>query len=249
MPLVSDILYRSLRLAGVLGAPGRTPSTIQLTEAYNVANAMLDSWNTERLIIYEIERSIQTLVAGTQDYLIGTGQTFNVDRPSRIERAGLIYLSNPAQPLEVPMQILTVADWSSIPVKVIPSTIPTQLYYEPSFPYGTIHLWPIPSMVNQLALYLWKKISQFTSTGQTVTFPDGYLKAITYNIAVELSALMWEGHPIRVSPKVEQIAVESKAKIKALNIGIMDIGVDQALVQRFDGQWNNYTGDWQRGPF
>lgn len=246
--LVSDILYRSLRLAGVLGSPGRGPSTLQLTEAYNVANAMLDSWNTERLIIYYIERNVQIVTSGKQDYSISSTQVspdWAIERPTRIERAGLIYLANPSQPLELPMDILTVSNWAQIPVKNVQSTIPLQLYYEAAFPAGIAHLWPQPSMNNQIALYLWKQLSQFTSTGQTVSFPTGYLKAITYNLAVELSALPWEGHNIKPNALVMKEAVDSKAAIKSLNIGIIDIGVDQALVQYPGGMWNWRTGQYQ----
>lgn len=246
--LASDIFYRSLRLAGVLGSPGRGPSAAQLVEVLGVANAMLDSWNTERLIIYEIERNIQVVTSGKQDYSISSTQVapdWAIERPSRIERAGLIYLANPSQPLELPMSVLTVSNWSQIPVKNVESTIPMELYYQPSFPVGVARLWPEPSMDNEIALYLWKQIAQFTSTSQTVSFPQGYLKAITYNLAVELSALPWEGHNIKPNPLVMQEAVDSKAKIKSLNIGIIDIGVDQALVQYPGGIWNWRTGQFQ----
>lgn len=247
--LVSEIMYRALRLAGVVGAPGRGPSDIQLNEAFNFANAMLDSWNTERLIIYQIERNVQTLIPGQQDYTIGVGGDFNLSRPSRIERAGLIYLSNAAQPLEIPLDILTVAGWSNIPVKNVQSTIPLQMYYQASYPLGIIHLWPLPTMVNQIALYLWSKISQFGALTDLVSFPEGYLRAITYNLAVELCSLPWEGHKIKPSPLVGQIAVDSKAKIKALNIGIIDIGVDQALLSTRDAYYNIYTDSWKGGPY
>lgn len=250
--LVSAILYRSLRLAGVLGAPGRGPSATQLGEALDIANAMLDSWNTERLIIYEVERNVQTVTSGKQDYSISATQVspdWAIERPTRIERAGLIYLANPSQPLELPMDILTTANWSQIPVKNISSTIPLQLWYEPSFPAGVAHLWPKPSMDNSIALYLWKQLAQFTGTGQTVSFPPGYLKAITYNVAMELATLPWEGHNIKPSPMVAQIAVDSKAKIKALNIGIIDLSCDEALVSRMGGMYNIYTDSQRGGPY
>jgi hypothetical protein len=51
-----------------------------------------------------------------------TGRTFNQPRPFWIQDAGIISNNNPAQPLELPMAILSDDEWASLSIKNVPST-------------------------------------------------------------------------------------------------------------------------------
>ncbi len=227
--LVSDIINTALRLVGQMGAPVRGAASTQLTEGLAVLNSMLDSWNTERLIVWVIPRNVYNLTALKQTYTLGPGGDFNQVRPPRIERAGLISTANVTQPLELPLEILTFHQWQTkVPVKNVNSSLPFYLYPDMAFPLINCNFWPLPSISGlQVALYVWQTIAAFATTGDTVAFPPGYQRALEYNLAVEL-APRYPKHTLH--QLVIANAIESKAKIKSLNTPIEDAVCDPALV-------------------
>ncbi len=242
---VNDICYAAFRIAGILLRPGRGNSSTELVEAVNVLNAMLDDWNTQRLMIWAIQEFTQLMVPGQQTYYIGSGAPdFNTPRPSHIERASTIYLQPPAAALELPIDVLTEGGWQSIPQKQVLSPIPLQLWYNPTIPFGTIDLWPIPSIANDLKLYLWQTMGGYVSTGDAIFLPPGYVRALQYNLAVEL-AVRWQARS-NISAKALEIADTSRGWLKTINMPMMDLACDEALVNRASGLWNWRTGDWQR---
>ncbi len=241
---LGTVIYNALRIAGVLEAPLRGPSNSEISDAFTTCNTMLDAWNTERLMVYAIDREVFTLVPGQQVYQIGTGAPdFNITRPPRIEKAGIITLDNPAQPLELPMDVLNYEQWANIPVKNVPATFPFSLYYDMAFPIGNINFWPIPTTAPQVALYLWTLFSQFVTVGDTVAFPPAYVKAIQYNLAVELMdifprSFLTEAQRQRVIAQ----AIATKAVLKRLNAPNLVMSCDPALSQSGSGFFNYYTG-------
>ncbi|HZT29718.1 MAG TPA: hypothetical protein VFA33_07545 [Bryobacteraceae bacterium] len=240
---VSDLIYTGLRLAGVLGRPRRTASPSELAEGLDVLNAMLDAWNIERLMVYTTPRSVWNVQANQQTYTIGPGGDFDTARPPRIERAGYLWLANPAQPLEQPMEVLTLEQWQAVPLKTLASTLCTKLYYQPDFPLGKIILWPAPTVSNQLALYNWQLTSAFASLEDPVAFPPGYQNALEYNLALELIP-RYPGRSTR-DPLVIERAADTKARIKSLNAPTLEMRCDAALSSP-SGRWNWYTGEYQK---
>src|SRR5271154_804888 len=120
----SSLIASSMRLIGVL-ASGETPSGAESQDALLIAQQMLDAWQAERLVVNQILSSNFPLVPGQQTYTCGTGGNFNILRPARIERYSIVNLNNPAQPLELPLQVLDFQEWQSlVPVKAISSTLP-----------------------------------------------------------------------------------------------------------------------------
>lgn len=251
---VQDLIYDGFRIAGVLGNAGRnflnTGSYYQ--DAFRILNAMLDSWNTERLTIYSIAQYDMPLVSGQQAYTIGAGGQWNIPRPSRIERANLVYISeDSAAPLEFPMEILTLDGWRCIPQKNVQSTFPLQLYYDAGFQgptgLGTVYVFPVPQVINTIRLFLWTLFKQFATVEDYVAFPAGYLKAIQYNLARELAMRFPERAKMNAAAVEE--AVDAKAWIKSLNTPMLDLACDEALVDRPGGMYNWRTGNFQGQPF
>jgi hypothetical protein len=226
---VYDLLYVSHRIAGILGAPQRTLSQAEIADAFDALNAMLDSWNTERLMIYSITRQVHPLVASQQIYTIGASisASFNTTRPPTIEKASILDEPLSAQPRESPIEIVTALQWQNIPIKTTLSPFPDMLWYDAAYPLGKIHLYPVPSETNSLVLYPWTQFSQFAAVTDTVAFPSAYLRAIQYNLAVELAPR----YPsTRMSPMVIPMAIEAKAAVKNLNAPILDLACDSALI-------------------
>ena len=242
-----NLISAAYRLIGFL-AVEETLQAAYAQQGLEILNQMVDSWNSESLQIFSIARQLFTLTPNIQTYTMGAGQipgpsVFNVPRPPKITAAGIISLNNPAQPLELPMDMLTTDRWAQIPVKNITSTLPLELYDDNAFPYRNINFWPVPSATVQVALYTWSALSQFTDLGATLySFPPGYLQAIRYNLACLLAT---DGY--QPSQLVMTIAIQSKAAIKSSNGQIVDLRCDTALVNPRSVQYD-WRSDTPAGP-
>ncbi len=235
------IIRHALRIAGIMGAPQRQASASQNDEAFDILNSWMDALLTERLLSYYELRSVQDLVANQQDYTVGPGGNFDIDRPMTLDRASILLNSGSANVSELPMGILTYQLWQNITIKNIASNPPTHVYYEPRFPLGTLHFWPYPATATQCALYVRNQFAQFASLTSTVAFPPGYLKFFQYGLAAELAS----HYPTkaRMTDRAFAMAEEARAWVKRINIQPMDIRVDRALLPTAQ-PWNIYAGDW-----
>lgn len=219
-----DLIASSLRLIGVL-ASGEQPSGPESADALLIAQQMVDSWQAERLSIFTVTIGEYSLVPGQQTYTLGTGGNFNAARPAKIEQASIVSLLNPAQPLELPLQMVNEDGWQAIPVKVITSTLPTVLYDDGGFPFRNLSFWCIPSIVSKVRIYGWQPLSTFPDLVTDVTFPPSYVKALRYNLAVDLAPEFGRSLP----PEVAAQAISSKAVLKNMNAPLVESRCDPAV--------------------
>src|SRR5580658_2851179 len=211
------IIYWALRIAGRLNNAQRGPASEEVLDAFDLLNAEIDTMQGQHLQVYVVNRNIQTLVPNQQDYQIGTGAPdFNTPRPVRIDNASLLYLDDSSQgPIELPMQIMTVEDWQKkIPLKQVLTTVSYQLYYESQYPFGIIHLFPIPQVTQEIALYLWQTITPFSTVMDPVALPPIYLEYLRYNLAVKINDVFPNA---TMKPAAIMRADDLKRMVKALN--------------------------------
>jgi hypothetical protein len=250
MPLeVLDLISSAMRLINVL-ADGEVPTASMAQDALFVLQSMVDSWQAERLMIFTIPRNVYTLTAGQQTYNLGLNPPnawdFNAPRPARIERMGIIWLGNAAQPLELPLQYLTVAQWQEIPVKNITSSLPQYCWDDDNFPFRGLNFWPIPNVNDQITIYPWTAITTPATLTTQLAFPPGYLQAFRYNLAVMLAA-EFPPVPDSVLSTVAAIANESKRVVKAMNTPMTDLRCDPALTPLGDRYLYNWISDMPCG--
>lgn len=246
-----DVISSALRLIGVL-ASGETADAATANDSLMVLQAMWDSWNAEKLMIFTIPRNVYSLTVGQQAYTIGidpTGLTtanFSVPRPPAIDRMGIINLNNAEQPLELPLQYLTVAQWQEIPVKNIESALPQYCWDDNGYPFRTWNFWPIPNVNVQIAVYPWAALTTPGALTTQMLFPPGYLQAFRYNLAVLLAA---EFPPVdaQVLQTVMAIALQSKGVVKSLNIQPIDLRCDPAILPMAGQELYNWISDMPAG--
>lgn len=236
------LINGAFNLIGVL-TQGESPTSTESTDALAVLNAMMDAWSIERLMVPVIKRQVFDLTASQQDYTIGSGANWSVARPARIERAGLIMNTNPSQPVEIPMRVLSLGDWAEVRIKALTQTFPKWLFYDPTYPYGTVRVWPIPTdSTYDVALYFWSPVIQFADLSTTsYDLPPGYDLAIRYALAVEL--LPSFGVVGDSSTLVISRAAELKGNIKMLNAPDVRLAADPALQGDTRGVFDWRTGD------
>jgi hypothetical protein len=238
---VLDLIKRSMRLIDALNI-GDEPTAEEAQDALLALNSMVDAWGTERLTMYATTRALYAIVAGQQAYTIGRGPgaDYAADRPMYIDAAGLVIAqTDPTQTLERPIYIIrTNTEWARVRLKGETSTLPTDLYYQPGWPNGTIAFWPAPTNDNTLALYTPSAVAEFTSLTQVISLPPGYRRALPYNLAADFGP---EFGVKKVPDDVLRIADESKRSLKRANVAIDFLRVDKAL------RTNGGNFDWQLG--
>jgi hypothetical protein len=228
--IVSDLVYTALRLCGVLSAPGRGPSPSDLADGLSALNSLLDQWTSERLMIYAITPSTVDVVATQGTYQLGPGASdWDLALPPLIERASVMPAHvAPALPQEIPLRIVTPAEWQTIEVKEVPATFPTHLYYDRIFPIASVRLWPIPQVDCSIVLYLWELLDRFVALTDIVAFPPGYQRALEYQLALEL-APRYPGRAV-ISEVVAAEAMKSKAQIAEINVQATGLATAPAVV-------------------
>ena len=238
------MIAAALREINVL-ASGEVPSSDEAADALTALNNLLDSWSAEALTIFTEKRIEFTLVVNQQSYTYGTGGDFDDPRPANINRAGIISLQSSPQDLELPISYLTEAQWAAIPVKNIKSSLPMNVWDDGGFPYRTLSFWCIPSQQCKVALYPWVALTEYTDLTTDNTYPPGYARAITSNLAIELAPQF--GAAAVVSQALIAKAMESKTIIKRNNIEPIDLRCDTAIVQPGRGLYNYITDMGARG--
>lgn len=133
-------------------------------------------------------------------------------RPEAIHDANII-LNNLSPVVKCPLRIRDKDWWIANSIPSVPTSIPTDLFYEPAFPNGEIRLWPLQNVTYGLELETWTNLAQFTSLTQQFWMPPGYEDAVTYGLAVSMAPSY--GRPLDAT--LATLAVNAKGKIQTKN--------------------------------
>lgn len=148
------------------------------------------------------------------------------------------------QPLELPRAVLTDDAYQAIQIKGLPNAQFTTVYYNPTYPLGTVFLWPLPNTAqNQLVLYIQSAFGGFADLTTDYDWPDlpGYLDAVEYNLAVRVSSSFAVN--ISAYPQVVDLARETLGLIKRANNRLTDLPTDAtSLTNNWRAGYNINTG-------
>jgi hypothetical protein len=184
--------------------------------AFDIADGMLDSFNSDGLFIYSRSIESYALTSGQQDYEIGPSATapFDVTRPQRVINANLVITSQSPE-VSIPLYIIDAQQWMGIPVTDIDATYPTQLYYESSYPEGVLHFWPKPTSGLSVELETWNQLSEFDDLDTAFSFPPGYYELGWTNLAERLCipAFGYDSVPQSIAKR----AADARSRIQSLN--------------------------------
>lgn len=238
---VLDLVTAAMQEIGAL-ASGESLPDHEAEVALIRLNSLLDTWQTERLTIYNLDRASYALVANQASYTIGpsaSGPDWTCAvRPTFISHATLLYTASDPH-VEIPVRLITDDEYAAIRIKGVTSTIPKWLYYNPTFPLGTIALWPVPTDSSaQLILYIPVPITSGLDIHDTLVLPPAYEEAIRYNLAIRLAPIFGR----QLDPTIATMAVESKATLKRSNQRTDDLRVDPAIPGVRGGAWDLFTG-------
>lgn len=202
------MIKRALRLIGVYG-PSDVLSADEAIDALGSLNAMLDEWANDKLMISAATLDVIQLIPGVAVYTIGPSGGTLANYPMEIDGASYIQYNN----LSYPLNLLTLAQYNAITLKNLSTLIPDSLWYNTTYPNGTVTLYPIPAAIMTLNLWSWKQIATFQGLTSVMILQPGYENAITYNLCIALSA----EYTVPVPATVALLAESTRKKIKRSN--------------------------------
>lgn len=132
-------------------------------------------------------------------------------------------------PVEIPRSVITDDAYQSIQLKNMSNSQFTLVYYNPTYPLGTIFLWPRPNTAqNQLVLYLNNVFAGFATLTTVYDYPSlpGYFEALQYTFNKRLAP----AYGISLSGDLRALADESFGLIKRANNKIVDLPTDAQLL-------------------
>jgi hypothetical protein len=189
-----DLLSEALKISGRLGI-GQTALAEDATLAWTYGQWMLQEWERQRWRVFRLV-SLSLLSTGATSYTVGpagdfsTGTSANSVRPAKIESAFLRMQNVGSDPVDYPLEVLSSRqDYDRIALKSM-STISSYVWYDPSFPLGTVYFWPVPpsaqytmfiSILEQLPV-------KFLTQAVVIVLPFEYYIAIVSNLAMRLRA-------------------------------------------------------------
>jgi hypothetical protein len=227
-----DLISAALKRIGVLAA-GETPQAEESADGLLRLNALIDSWANERLTVYTITRTTWTIVSGTAAYTLGLAGTVAVARPIYVSRIGYVD-TTPTPDLERQIDQLSQEQYQAIGEKAQTGEFPRAVYYNPTYPLGTITYWPTPTSSALLGvIYAPAPVTTLATLATSISLPNGYERALTANLAIELAPEY--GRPL--DPALKMMADESKASIKLANYRPIIITGDPAL-SGCGGRWD-----------
>jgi len=204
-----DIIKRAMRLAGVYSI-GEEPSPEETDAGLMALNGMIGIWANETLMIYAHTRDSIPLVAGTNLYTLGDTGTFVTTRPTEaLDTSYVVY-----QGISYPVPMLTIEQYNSIPFKAQTAQFPWTLWYEDTYPNGSLTVYPTPVDSSTLVFTSKKELSEFTNLTDQVALPPGYFDALCFNMAVYWGP---EFDGASIPPQVMQQAINTKRLIKRTN--------------------------------
>jgi hypothetical protein len=177
----NDLIIASYRRGRILGVD-QVPSASESADALAALNRMLDAWWNDRLLVYQIVQENFPLVAGQVSRTIGVGGNFNTTRPVKLVDGCFVRQSG------VDYQLVVIEDrtqYDAIEVKSTPGR-PRYVFYDPSYPLGTLYFYYVPDAADTVFLNSWKRLQSLAALVTAVSLPPGYEELIVDGLAIKL---------------------------------------------------------------
>ena len=230
-----DQINRALRLLGIL-AEAETPSASMSQDALMAMNQMIESWNTERLSVFCTQDQIFEWPSSQIKRTLGPTGDFVGNRPVLFDDATYFKAPNG---VSYGIKFINQQQYDGIAVKNVTSTYPQVIFANMTYPNVEMYVYPMPTQVLEWHFVSVQELDQPATLATALHFPPGYLRAFTYNLAMEFAPEFG----VEPSPQVQRIAMTSKRDLKRINNPDDVMALPYALVanrQRFNIYAGNY---------
>ena len=203
-----DIIKGALRNLTAI-AQGETPSAADIAYGAEALNALIKQWQTEGCKLWLYDEAELSLTANSQSYTIGSGGNLNVTKPIEVMSARYHYYTSG---IDIPMTPLSRNEYFDLPLK---SSTGVPLNYYPDYQTGSyvyFYIWPVisSSTSDTIKMTLKTEVEDFDSTSNNADFPTEWLRALKFNLAVDLAPEYGK----EVGPTLGTLAATSKQMVK-----------------------------------
>jgi hypothetical protein len=229
-------INRALRLLGVL-AEGETPSAATSQDALMALNQMIDSWNTERLSVFSTQDQVFNWPVGEISRTLGPTGDFVGNRPVYFDDA--TYYRDPGTNVSFGIKFINQQQYDGIAVKTVTSTYPQVIFVNMTFPDVQMFIYPRPTRLLEWHFISVEELNKPADLSTVLYYPPGYLRAFTYNLAMEFAPEFG----VEPSQQVQRIAMTSKRDLKRVNNPDDVMSMPYAIIatrQRFNIYAGNY---------
>ena len=182
----TQLIAGALRLIGAL-SQGETATAAQTSEASEALNLMIKAWEADGMPLWGLTTIAIPIVAGQTTYQIAVGSEVNVAKPLKVIQA---WNRNTTGSVDTPMRIITKSEYAILGNKTSRG-MPIQLYYNPQKSIGELSLFPTPDSTsqanNQIYITYQRPYDDITLDADTPDFPQEWLEALKYGLAVRLA--------------------------------------------------------------
>ncbi len=181
-----------------------------------------------------------TLSPGPQQVSYTIPGDFKMPRPLRV-RPSLTRITTQASGLDYSIKVIDEDTYNSIGFKGISGPWPIVMWYNPTYPLGTLKFYQNPSQAGELHLFTDQILQNFDDLTEQVEMPQGYARAIKRALGRELApeyGAIW-------TPQMEKLYNESYNLIRALNRDPVPVSTYDAQItipQSTDAGWIMYGG-------
>jgi len=205
-----DQINAALRLIGML-AEGETPSANTSNDALSALDQMIDSWNTERLIVFSTQDQVFTWTPNQISRTLGPTGNFVGNRPILIDDS--TYFKDPTNGISFGIKLINQQQYNGIAVKTVTSTYPQVMWVNMNYPNIDMYVYPVPTKALEWHFISVTELTQPATLATSLTFPPGYLRCFKYNLACEIATEFGVEPPSNVA----RIAMTSKRNLKRIN--------------------------------
>lgn len=223
---VADIVKAALTEIGVLAAD-EEPATADLNWVLQKLQRLIDRYNARKTMVYNVNFSTFTLAANQSPQTIGPGADFDViQRPIEILSIGLILPGTPG--VEIQLRPRDQAWWAAQTIKDLTSSLPTDFYYSPDWPNGSIYFWPVSTSSYVVRVQSRLVLAQTVDYNSDFTMPPAYWDAIVYPLAISIAPSFTR----QVAPELTALAREAVKAIQVNNISSPRLSSDAPTQSR-----------------
>lgn len=231
-----DQIKAALRLIGQL-AEGESPSPETSNDALAAMNQMIDSWNTERLSVFNTIDQVYEWTPNLITQTLGPTGDFVGVRPVLLDDA--TYFRDPQTNVSFGIKFINQQQYDGIAVKTVTSTYPQVMWINMEYPNISMTIYPKPTRLLEWHFISVQELTQPATLSTILTFPPGYLRAFKYNLACEIATEFG----IEPPQTVQRIAMTSKRNLKRINNPDDVMSMPYSIVasrQRFNIYAGNY---------
>jgi len=239
MTTARDICLQALKDSGIIGV-GQTALAEDINDSFTALNQMLAQWRRKRFLIPYLS-TISKISTAAQTYSMGPGGDFDtgtgISRPDKIESA--YFRQKTGQPnneVDFGLTIIPSREqYNQISLKTL-QTFPNWVYYEPTFPLGTLYFWPIPQAnIYEMFVSVKSTLQRFVDLNTIIVLPEEYEAALRFCLAQRL-LLIYQLPP---NENLMRLAKDALNVVRGANVQLASLEVQSELIR--PGLYNVYS--------